>query len=58
MPAPIEVITAYERAKKDGCKAAEMLKEGIDRTVQYWATATDEAKDAVKAFLLPPPHTA
>jgi hypothetical protein len=58
MPAPIDIMSAYVSAKKDASKAATMTEMGIDHTIQFWATATDGAKEAVKAFLLPSPRTA
>lgn len=53
MPAPLDIMTAYARAKKDARKASAMAEMGIDHTIQFWATATDSAKNIVNGFLCP-----
>ena len=54
MPAPLEILTAYERAKKDSHKAAAMAGMGIPHIIRFWATATEDAKNIAIGFLREP----
>lgn len=50
MPAPIEIVTAYARAQRDAHTASVMKKLEIDHTIQFWATASDSAKNVAMSF--------
>jgi len=54
MPAPLKILTAYERAQKDEHKAPFLGRMGIHHTIQYWATASAQAKNIAIGFLTQP----
>lgn len=51
MPAPSEVLAAYQRAKANKEIAEKMEVLGITDTFKFWATATEQAKVVAQSFL-------